>query len=46
VEAAQDASRQLARTMYPRLSLFARPRRNMREHALAAQIAKLSAEPI
>ena len=46
VEAAQDASRQLARTMYPRLSLFSRPRRNMREHALAAQVAKLSAEPI
>lgn len=46
VEAAQDANRKLAKTMYPRHPFFARARRDTRDHALAAQIAKLSAEPI
>ena len=46
LEAAQDASRKLAKAMYPRHSLFSRPRRDMGEHAVASQIAKLSAEPI
>jgi 2-polyprenyl-6-methoxyphenol hydroxylase-like FAD-dependent oxidoreductase len=46
LESAQDASRKIAKAIYPRLTLFSRPRRGMHEHARAAQIAKLSAEPI
>ncbi|MGD0141633.1 MAG: NAD(P)/FAD-dependent oxidoreductase [Rhizomicrobium sp.] len=48
VEAAQDASRKRAKTMYPRASLLAWKRNNMRNLSpdFSAQIAKLSAEPI
>lgn len=46
VEAAQDASRKLAKAIYPRYAFFSRPGRDMREQALAVEIAKLSATPI
>ena len=44
VEAAQDASRKLAKTKYPRHPFFARARRGT--DTFAQQIAKLSVGPI
>ncbi len=44
VEAAQDASRKLAKTKYPRHPFFARPKRDT--DAFGRQIAMLSAGPI